>query len=378
MKPSVCLFTDSVVPSGVGAHMLTLVREFVDPYRLTMVCPSSPSGDRLLEQAAALGVPTAALEIRSRDAEPRLAEWLRERRVELLHVHAGIGWEGHHGIYAARRAGVPTVRTEHLPYLLTDPVQCVDYARVQAKTDRLICVSDAARDSYLVAGVPPEKLRVVRNGIHATPAAADRDGVRWGLGLAADALLAITVARFSEQKGHHDLLAAVPRVLEQFPETRLLWIGDGPLLEELRERVDAAGLADRILFLGRRDDVPNLLAASNLLVLPSLFEGLPLVALEAMAAGLPIVGTRVCGTAEVVEDGVTGRLVAPHDPLSLATAILEVLADRGRAERWGAAGRERMRAEFSAERMAWETAAVYEEVLQKKGLADTQSRLAHI
>ena len=131
--------------------------------------------------------------------------------------------------------------------------------------------------------------------------------------------------------------------------------------------VEGMGLAGRVLFLGQRDDVPELMAGSDLLALPSLFEGLPLSALEAMAAGLPVVGTRVCGTSEAVLDGVTGRLVEPGDPEALAEAIVEVLQAPGLAARMGAAGRLRVEREFGAARMACETAAIYEELRARAG-----------
>jgi glycosyltransferase involved in cell wall biosynthesis len=128
--------------------------------------------------------------------------------------------------------------------------------------------------------------------------------------------------------------------------------------------VGGMGVQSRVLFLGGRADVPELMAGSDLLALPSLFEGLPLSALEAMAAGLPVVGTRVCGTSEAISDGVTGRIVEPADPQALADAILEVLQQPGLAARLGAAGRLRVKQKFGAARMARETAAIYEELLQ--------------
>ena len=107
----------------------------------------------------------------------------------------------------------------------------------------------------------------------------------------------------------------------------------------------------------------DLMAAADLVVLPSLFEGLPLVVLEAMAAGLPVVGTRVCGTTEAVCDGMTGRLVEAQDAAALADAVLEVLERPELAARWGDARRRRFEREFQPARMARETAAVYEELL---------------
>jgi glycosyltransferase involved in cell wall biosynthesis len=131
----------------------------------------------------------------------------------------------------------------------------------------------------------------------------------------------------------------------------------------LHAQIEQAGLKHRVHLLGVRGDVADLLAASDLFILPSLFEGLPLALLEAMGAGLPVIATHVCGSAEVVQDGLSGRLVPPRDPPALAAAILEVLDNPDLASRWGAAARARVKRDFSARAMADRVAAIYDEVL---------------
>ena len=371
MRPALCLFTDSLEPSGVGEHMLALAADLQGQYRIAFVCPPSTGGDPLLARARALGLATFPLNIKPEvktGAAPwkSFIAWLRAQRFDLLHGHAGIGWEGHGGVYAARLADVPVVvRTEHLPDLITDRWQRAAYRRLVPLVDRLICVSEAARSSFVERGVPPEKLRVVRNGIVLRPLPSDRAGTRAVLEPAPRARIVLTIGRMTEQKGHRYLLDAVPAVLARHPDVYFLWAGVGPLQSQLRAWVRTLGLEGRVWFLGRRHDVADLLAAADLFVLPSLFEGLPLVVLEAMAAGLPVVGTRVCGTAEAVHDGVTGRLVPAKDAPALATAIVEVLDDPELARRRGAAGRERVEREFSATRMARETGAIYAELLDR-------------
>jgi glycosyltransferase involved in cell wall biosynthesis len=143
-------------------------------------------------------------------------------------------------------------------------------------------------------------------------------------------------------------------------------VGEGAEEDALRQQLAALGVDRHVTFTGQRSDVPALLAAADVFVLPSLYEGLPLVALEAMAVGRPIVGTRVCGTDEVVADGVTGRLVEARDAAALATALLEVLLQPDLRARWGDAGRRRFAEQFTAARMARQMADVYEEVLREK------------
>lgn len=372
LAPSLCLYTASHEPSGMGEQMLTLAAQLRGCYRIAVVCAPFPAALSLLERARTLGLATLALDAHEL-GEP-LRDWLRAQRMAIFHCHAGIGWEGHTAIQAAREAGVPAlVRTEHLPDLLTDPCQRATFDRTVRIIDRLVCVSEGGRASFLQSGVPAHKLQVVHNGITPRPSrwpvAVARREVRARLGLPPGARLVLTVGRLTEQKGHRFLLEAVPAVIECAPDAYFLWVGVGPLERELRQRIGALELDARVRLLGRCDDVPDLLAAVDLLVLPSLFEGLPLAVLEAMAAGLPVVGTRVCGTVETIRDGETGRLVEARDPSALAAAILEILAGPDLAARWGAAGRSLAEREFSATRMARDMAAIYDGLLHGLGPA---------
>ena len=174
--------------------------------------------------------------------------------------------------------------------------------------------------------------------------------------------MVVTTARLTPQKDHATLIDALPAVLARHPACRIWLIGTGPLEDRLKQQAHARGVADAVSFMGHRADVPDLLAAADLFVLPSRFEGLPLAVLEAMAHGLPVVATRVGGTDEVVIDGVTGRLVDPGDPHGLATAIGDLLADRARARALGREGRARFLDAFTASRMADETAQLFEEL----------------
>lgn len=401
MKPVVCLFSDSLAPSGVGEHILTLAGQLRDRYTLSLVCPPTTSGLQLLQRAKELGLATLPLEVRgAHEADRRLAEWMNGQRVDIFHCHAGVAWEGHVGIRAARAAGLPkVVRTEHLadltsvfeveqlPDLVYSPYHREDRRldsemltsmvaenRAQQQqlielVDRLICVSAGVRDSFLASGIPARKMSVVRNGIQPLPPSGSAEDARKRLDVGTRTKLVLTIGRLIDVKGHHYLLDAMPTVVDRHQDVRFLWVGGGPLEQELRDRVRTLGLDDHVHIAGQRNDIPDLMAAADLLVLPSLVEGLPLVVLEAMAAELPVVGTRVCGTSETLVDGVTGRLVPPGrlgpgaDGTALASAILEVLQDDVVGRRWGAAGRARLERDFTAERMAHETADVYERVL---------------
>ena len=186
------------------------------------------------------------------------------------------------------------------------------------------------------------------------------------LGLDRDSRIVLTVARYTEQKDHRTLLDAIPAILAFEPRARFVWVGTGPLQDSLMDAVRRQGLDRYVLFLGQRDDVPELMGAADIFALPSRFEGLPLVVLEAMAAGVPVVATRVCGTAEAVRHRVTGLLVEPGRPAELASALVAVLGNPAWGAQLGERGRIRAQRRFSAERMARETLALYDEVWNRK------------
>lgn len=362
-----CLVTDSEEPSGLGEHILALIAMMRGHRRVVLASSCEPGVRRFLDRAAALEIDTVALDWHSCDGRRRFAGWLGDREIDLCHVHAGIFWEGLQIAGTAKRAGVPVVvRTEHLPFVSADSAERARYAESMTDVDQVVCVSREARDSFIGLGLPPERIAVIRNGALPALRHPDRNAVRSSLGFVRDARIVLTVARYTEQKDHRSLLDAIPSVLEREPRAHFLWVGNGPLEQEMIDAVRRHRLDRRVTFLGHRDDVPELMGAADIFALPSRFEGLPLVVLEAMAAGLPVVGTRVCGTAEAVLHGATGLLVAPDRPAELAAALIEVLTKPDWAAQLGERGRIRAQRCFSAERMARETLALYDEVWNRK------------
>jgi starch synthase (maltosyl-transferring) len=216
-----------------------------------------------------------------------------------------------------------------------------------------VCVSRGVeRFSREVVGLAPERLTVIANGVDPAPFDHAEPVPRARLGVPHGADLALFIGRLDVQKGVADLLDAAEWVIARRPNWHLVLAGDGPerpwLLARLAERPP---LAERVHWLGHRDDVPALLATADLLVLASLWEGMPNVALEAMAARRPVVATAVEGSEDLVAPGQTGWLVKPRDPPALGEALLEAALDPDRRCRYGTAGRARVEAEFSIERM---------------------------
>ena len=359
LAPLIVLATDSYVPSGVGEHMLTLARALETTHEVALAFPARGDGTRFLRRSLQAGCETRAIHHPS-----AFSGWLRSRRPAILHVHAGIGWEGHQLVEAGKNAGVPVVRTEHLPYLLTDPDQKLQHSRVARLTDGLVAVSEAAAETYRAEGF--SNIITIRNGIDAPKARRARSETRASLAIAENVPVVLTVARFTAQKGHEILLHAMAEVAQSVPGALLLLVGDGP--DQAAVEALAASLAlQNVGFLGRRSDVPDLIAAADLFVLPSLFEGLPLVVLEAMALELPVVATRVGGTVEAL-GGEHPFLVTAARPSLLAAMIVTSLCDDGLRRTVGWQERQRFEERFTASRMGLETAEVYHELTKKVGL----------
>ena len=353
MRPRVVVATDSLDPSGMGEHMLTLSRSLQSQFDVTL---AAYDGTELLMKAASCG-----LAVKTIGELGAFEHWLQESCIDLLHVHAGIGWEGHEIARAGAACAIPVIRTEHLPYLLTDAGQKERYARESEALSHHIVVSNSSRESFENNGVDAGRITVVRNGI--APLETVRSG-KAALGLEGKTIL-LTVARFSKQKDHASLIKALPAVLAFDPSIVLLLVGKGEEMEPVRALVDELSLDMNIRFLGHRADIAALMASADLFVLPSQFEGLPLAVLEAMSVGLPVVATRIGGTVEALGES-HPFLADCADPASLARVLIHALENPLAARACGQAGRDRFHAGFSAQRMAEETARVYRRFLSEQ------------
>ena len=196
-------------------------------------------------------------------------------------------------------------------------------------------------------------LRVIKNGIDGRRfRCPKRDEARRALGVLDDELLIGTAVVLSKQKGISDLLEAARLLRSRLPRAKFAVAGDGPLREKLEAEAVAKGVSDLVRFLGYRSDIPDLLAAFDIYVLPSLWEGLPLALVEALSLGKPIVCTDVGGNREVIVDGLHGFLVPPADPPALADRLFHVANDEAFRARAGSDGPLRFQTHFSLSAMA--------------------------
>ncbi len=239
--------------------------------------------------------------------------------------------------------------------------------RVLQAAALVIVVSQAqANDLTQRQLVCSERIRVIANGIclaacddQALPA---RNDMRAQLNVQPNEVCIITVARAIAAKGLYDLLDAVAYLPDSVKACFLL-VGEGPDQEGLIRHAEKRSLTKRVRFLGGRSDVPALLQAADLFVLPSHAEGMPLTIMEAMAAGLPVLATRVGGVPEVVEDGLTGLLIEPHRPSQLAASIMRLVSEPQLRQAFGAAGQKRVKTHFSHGQMLTAIKQAYANVI---------------
>ena len=292
---------------------------------------------------------------------------LRRERVDVLHAHmfgSNVG-----GTVIGRLARVPViVAHEHTWSFKGRPLRrFVDREVIGRGSSVFIAVSrDDQRKMIEIEGVDAEKVLHVPNGIAPPPPPSGAD-VRAELGIPAGAPVIGTVSVLRPQKALDVFIRASAELLHGDPDLRVLLAGDGPLKGELTELVHGLGVQDRLLMLGYRSDAPDVMAALDVAVSSSAFEGSPLAVMEYMESARPIVATRVGGVPDLIEDGVHGLLVEPGDVAGLAAAIGRMLADREAARRMGEAARERRRREFTVDLMVRRLEALYERLAEGAG-----------
>lgn len=335
---------------------------------LTNVDPILAVGDDgfLVEEARKLGVPVRIIPSLDNSINPakdfravrETIRFLSEGHPDLVHVHstkAGIV-----GRVAARLVRTPCVFTAH-GWAFADGVSrkrkvlAVATEKLMAPLARqIITVSDADRALAMRYRVGTTgQLQTIHNGVPDVPQRASyRES---------NEITVVMVARFAPPKDH---IAAVRAISRLDIPCRLRFIGDGPTLPAVKAEAEAAGVTKRIEFMGSRNDIPHILAQSDIFVLASDWEGLPLSVLEGMRAGLPVVASNVGGVSEAVDDGKTGFLVPRGDIDAISERIRRLAINYELRQAMGTAGRQRYEQYFSFKGMLDKTFAVYEAALE--------------
>jgi sugar transferase (PEP-CTERM/EpsH1 system associated) len=306
----------------------------------------------------------------------RLARLVSRERVDLLHVHQYTPF-----VYAmlARLVGRrrPVMFTEHGRFHpdYRRPKRVAFNRLMLRSTDRVVAVGEAVRQALVAnEGIPRDRIEVIYNGIdletfesRGDDGAAVHDvrsAVRREIGAGPHEFLVLQVARLDYLKDYPTAVRTIARLADASPTVKLAIVGEGPERQRIESEIRRCGVEGRVRLLGRRQDVPRLLAAADALLLTSISEGIPLTVIEAMAAGLPVVSTDVGGVPEIVEEGATGLLVPSANDEQLAERLLRLARDPGLCRDLGARGRARARQQFSEEQMHSAYVRLYEEMLR--------------
>ena len=235
-------------------------------------------------------------------------------------------------------------------------------------TDAAVANSEAVRaDALRREWIDPGRIRVIYNGVR-IPASPPALGWRELIGEHIEGPVVCLVANFFPYKGHMEFISAASIIAEKTPRVTFLLVGDGKLRPEIERKIAELGMTEKFILLGTRTDASDIMGLSDVVALSSHEEGFPNVVLEAMAAGRPVVATRVGGVPEIVEDEKTGLLVPPRDPEKLAEGIMRLLVNRREAEEMGKRGLEKVREQFTIERMVKSYEDLYLELMSRKGI----------
>lgn len=316
------------------------------------------NGNPIADDLRSIGIPVDLIPVpylRDLTAIPRITSYLENVKADLIHAQLELG--DILGGVAALRMRVPSVSTLHtMPSqkmsIKSRLHQEVEYFCLRHFFNMVISVSDEARQFHKDTGrLPDEKTCTIYNGIDLShfPSAPqpDRRAVLREFSIPSSATVLTTVAVLRELKGIQYMIRALPKILAGNPDLYYLVVGSGDYQDELRAEAAGSGVSERVIFAGARKDVPALMAASDIFVLPTLTEALPTVLAEAMAAYLPILACQVGGVPEMVEDGVNGRLVTPADSQQLANICNEMLQQPDVLLRMGRAGRQIVEEKFN-------------------------------
>ena len=299
----------------------------------------------------------------------RMSRFLRKRGFQVVHAHDL--WSNLIGIPAAKMAGVPVIISSqrdlsHDPWYKTARGRLL--RAVQRRSSAVLTNAGAIREGLIhEESFAPGKVKVIYNGVD-VDRFANAKGDREALfpGTAGDKLVVLVGNMHTGVKGQPTVIASAPKVLQKFPNTRFIFVGDGAQRKVLEQRAAETGFSANFIFLGRRHDIPEILATSDIALLPSSAEGMPNAVLEYLAAGLPTIASSVGGNVEAIEDGVTGLLIPAESPEALANGLIRVLGDSQLASRLAANGRKFVREKFSFESLIRNVDDLYTELLRGK------------
>ncbi len=360
-----------IIPSlemGGVERTLTSILPRLDKYQYKVYLCCLFKRDKLADTIESLNIPIIKFKMRARldfDGKyiagiMRLARLMKKMQIDIVHTHlyrANLA-----GRIAAKLAGVPIIiANEHnidswkkFPQRLSDRV-------LAGITNKIIVVSDAVKDFYVnKIGIHEHKIITIHNGVDISKfqTYVNTNKQREEFGIKPDEKVITTIGRLHQQKGHVCFLKAAQIIRKKKPNVKFLIVGDGPLRSQLKSMSEDLGISKNVVFAGLREDIPQILAMSDISVLASLREGLSITILESMASGKPVVVTDVGGNSEVVEHGKTGFIIPAQSPEDLALYSLNLINNQELAKKMGQEAKKRA-LNFSIDRMVKKTENLY-------------------
>lgn len=321
----------------------------------------------LAEQLRTAGVSVTALGCNKSyglSTKLQLLKYLKAHKPEVVHSHL-IWWVP----IISRMAGISAiVVTEHGLSLWKSRSRILCEKLAAVFSCRMIAVAEAVRDIRVKQwGIPAKKVVTIPNCLDTSRFNFEVDtvSVKNELGIEQSRKIILSVGSLLPVKGYRYLLEAACEIFAKIPDVDIVLAGDGELLSELKHQVNVQGIAERVKFLGYRQDIERILKASDIFVMPSLREGTSIAILEAMAANTPIVATAVGGNPEVIIDGKTGILVPPADSKALAKAIITLLTDNEQASSFARAAKERVENVYHPQKNIENLRRLYQDILEE-------------
>jgi len=289
---------------------------------------------------------------------------IKREKIQIVRTHQYHA--NFYGRIAAKKSKVPCiVASVHNVYTRDKKLHRRIINRFLARfTDKIIAVSEEVKKDILKYDkIPEDKVQVIYNGIdlNAFNESFDKDQIKNKLGINPNVPVIGTVGRLTEQKGHIYLLQAVSKLKHKFPDIKVLIVGDGPFMDELKSYTSSSGLSNNVIFTGFRRDIPELLSIMDIFVFPSLWEGLPNALIEAMASGKAIIASNLPQIKEVLDSDGLGILVPPKDINAISESITFLLKNRLTAENMGILVKNRAFNCFSIKN----TVKLYEKLFEK-------------
>jgi len=367
--------TESYVMGGVERFTSSLINHLdKDEYEVVLICRELSAVDPLVEdvrERCQVIYRTELLDekhgISSIARIWKMRNVLKKLHLDLLHGQILGGDGGRWMLLAARLAGVPVILTIHLE-LKEEYSKCKKWLarNLERLASAYVCVSENGKQKLIVnAGMTPDLIFVIHNGVELKSSTISRFNTRSKLSIEND-VVAINIARIEYIKGQDILLEAIAKLGGKAP--LLLLAGDGEDREKIETKARDIGLKDdKVRFLGFRNDIPDLLAASDFFILPSRTEGLPLSILEAMASNLPIIATSIGGIPELVKDKEHGFLIPPDDVDALAEAIGLLTENSDLRDKLGENCAKQVEEHFSFDAMSKKYRELYEMISRSNG-----------